>query len=39
VKRNGEPQDQAAALSFLVSEDAAFMSGQTLLVDGGEGHV
>ena len=39
VKRNGEPEDQAAACSFLASEDAAFMSGQTLLVDGGEGHV
>lgn len=39
VKRSGEPEDQAAALSFLVSDDAAFMSGQTLLMDGGEGHV
>ncbi len=39
VKRSGEPEDQAAALSFLVSADAGFMSGQTLLVDGGEGHV
>jgi NAD(P)-dependent dehydrogenase (short-subunit alcohol dehydrogenase family) len=39
VKRSGEPEDQAAAVSFLVSDDAAFMSGQTLLVDGGEGHV
>jgi 3-oxoacyl-[acyl-carrier protein] reductase len=39
VKRNGEPEDQAAALSFLVSEEAGFVSGQTLLVDGGEGHV
>ena len=39
VNRNGEPEDQAAAISFIVSDDAAFMSGQTLLVDGGEGHV
>lgn len=39
VKRNGEPEDQAAAVSYLVSDDAGFMSGQTLLVDGGEGHV
>lgn len=39
VKRSGEPEDQAAAVSFLASEDAAFMSGQTMLVDGGEGHV
>jgi NAD(P)-dependent dehydrogenase (short-subunit alcohol dehydrogenase family) len=39
VKRSGEPEDQAAALSFLVSDEAGFMSGQTMLVDGGEGHV
>ncbi|MFT3904945.1 MAG: SDR family NAD(P)-dependent oxidoreductase [Steroidobacteraceae bacterium] len=39
VKRNGTPEDQAGALSFLVSDDAGYMSGQTLLVDGGEGHV
>jgi NAD(P)-dependent dehydrogenase (short-subunit alcohol dehydrogenase family) len=39
VKRSGEPEDQAAAVSFLVSDDAAFMSGQSMLVDGGEGHV
>jgi len=39
VKRSGEPADQAAAISFLVSDDTGFMSGQTMLVDGGEGHV
>ncbi|MFT4084982.1 MAG: SDR family oxidoreductase [Nocardioides sp.] len=39
IKRNGEPGDQAAALSFLLSRDADFMTGQTLLVDGGEGRV
>jgi NAD(P)-dependent dehydrogenase (short-subunit alcohol dehydrogenase family) len=39
IKRSGEPEDQAAALSFMVSDDAGFMSGQTMLVDGGEGHV
>jgi NAD(P)-dependent dehydrogenase (short-subunit alcohol dehydrogenase family) len=39
VKRSGEPEDQAAAVSFLVSDDCGFMSGQTMLVDGGEGHV
>ncbi|HEY1726226.1 MAG TPA: SDR family NAD(P)-dependent oxidoreductase [Steroidobacteraceae bacterium] len=39
IKRSGEPEDQAAAVSYLVSEEAGFMSGQTLLVDGGEGHV
>lgn len=39
LKRSGEPEDQAGAVSFLVSDDASFMTGQTLLVDGGEGHV
>jgi NAD(P)-dependent dehydrogenase (short-subunit alcohol dehydrogenase family) len=39
VKRNGEPEDQAAAISYMVSDEAGFMSGQTMLVDGGEGHV
>ncbi len=39
VKRNGEPDDQAAALSFMVSDDASFMTGQTMLIDGGEGHL
>src|SRR5579862_1118547 len=36
IKRNGLPEDQAGAVSFLVSEDAAFMTGQTLVVDGGQ---
>ena len=39
IKRSGEPEDQAAAVSFMVSDDAGFMSGQTMLLDGGEGHV
>jgi NAD(P)-dependent dehydrogenase (short-subunit alcohol dehydrogenase family) len=39
IKRSGEPEDQAAAISFMVSDHAGFMSGQTMLVDGGEGHV
>jgi len=39
LKRSGEPGDQAAAVSFVISEDASFMTGQTLLIDGGEGHV
>lgn len=37
LNRNGEPQDQAAVASFLVSEDAGFMTGQTVMADGGEG--
>ena len=35
VGRVGVPHDIAAAISFLISEDAAFISGQTLNVDGG----
>ncbi|HWC78774.1 MAG TPA: SDR family oxidoreductase [Pseudonocardiaceae bacterium] len=38
VKRTGEPMDSAAAVSFLASADASFITGQTLLVDGGESH-
>ena len=34
-----KPGDQAAALSFVVSDDASFMTGQTMLIDGGEGHL
>jgi len=39
IKRNGMPADIAGALSFLVSEDASWMTGQTLLVDGGKAFV
>lgn len=35
IKRNGQPEDIAAALAFIVSDEAGFMTGQTLLVDGG----
>lgn len=31
----GEPQDVAAAVAFLASEEARFITGQTLLIDGG----
>ncbi|UZK70926.1 SDR family oxidoreductase [Sphingomonas sp. S1-29] len=33
--RIGEPEDLAAAIAFLASEDAGFISGVTLPVDGG----
>ena len=37
IPRNGRPEDQAGVVSFLASDDAAFMTGQSLLVDGGQG--
>jgi NAD(P)-dependent dehydrogenase (short-subunit alcohol dehydrogenase family) len=33
--RVGHPEDVAAALSYLVSPDAAMVTGHTLTVDGG----
>jgi NAD(P)-dependent dehydrogenase (short-subunit alcohol dehydrogenase family) len=35
--RLGEPEDIAAAAAFLASDDAAWITGQTLVVDGGGG--
>jgi len=35
VRRFGTPEDIAAATTFLCSEDAGFITGQTLCVDGG----
>jgi NAD(P)-dependent dehydrogenase (short-subunit alcohol dehydrogenase family) len=35
IKRVEEPADLVGAVSFLTSDDAAFMTGQTLNVDGG----
>jgi NAD(P)-dependent dehydrogenase (short-subunit alcohol dehydrogenase family) len=35
VKRLGRPEDVAAAIAFLASADAAFITGHGLLVDGG----
>jgi NAD(P)-dependent dehydrogenase (short-subunit alcohol dehydrogenase family) len=35
IKRTEEPRDLAGTLSWLVSDDAAFVTGQTILVDGG----
>lgn len=35
LRRVGQPEDIAAAASFLISEDAAFITGETLRVDGG----
>jgi len=35
IKRTEEPTDLAGAISFLASEDAGFITGQTLYVNGG----
>jgi NAD(P)-dependent dehydrogenase (short-subunit alcohol dehydrogenase family) len=35
MKRIGNPQDVAAAVCFLAGEEAEFISGQTIYVDGG----
>ena len=35
MKRLGMPEDIAAAVAFLASEEAGFITGQTLSVSGG----
>ena len=37
--RHGEPEDIAGAVVFLASDDAAYITGHTLLVDGGARHL
>jgi 3-oxoacyl-[acyl-carrier protein] reductase len=37
IPRNGTAEDQAGVVSFLVCDDAAFITGQTILADGGQG--
>ncbi len=36
MRRVGRPHEQAAAVLFLASDEASFVTGHTLLVDGGE---
>lgn len=36
IKRLGEPQDISGAVLFLTSDDAAFITGQAIVVDGGQ---
>jgi 3-oxoacyl-[acyl-carrier protein] reductase len=35
MRRLGKPEEIAAAVAFLLSDEAAFITGQTLFVDGG----
>ena len=39
IPRDEHPEDLAGAVSFLASDDAAFVTGQTLVVDGGSAMV
>jgi 3-oxoacyl-[acyl-carrier protein] reductase len=36
IKRLGEPEDITGAVLFLTSDDASFITGQALVVDGGQ---
>ncbi len=36
IKRMGEPEDATGAVLFLTSNDAAFITGQAIVVDGGQ---
>jgi len=36
LQRLGSPADVAALFAFLASDEAAFISGQTVVIDGGE---
>ncbi len=35
MRRSGEPEEVAAAIAFLASDDASYVTGQTLNVSGG----
>ena len=35
MKRIGKPEDIAAACAYLASEEASYITGQNLMVDGG----
>lgn len=35
LKRNGKPEEVAALIAFLLSDDASYISGNAVSVDGG----
>jgi NAD(P)-dependent dehydrogenase (short-subunit alcohol dehydrogenase family) len=35
LRRNGDPEEAASTIAFLVSDDASFITGEVLTVDGG----
>lgn len=35
MKRFGKPEEIAGAVAFLVSDDASFVTGETIVVSGG----
>jgi NAD(P)-dependent dehydrogenase (short-subunit alcohol dehydrogenase family) len=35
MKRLGEPQEVAAALAWLCTDESSFMTGQSVVLDGG----
>jgi NAD(P)-dependent dehydrogenase (short-subunit alcohol dehydrogenase family) len=36
LSRLGRPEDVAGAFAFLASDDAQFMTGHTMVIDGGQ---